>query len=116
MAKTSKLRRAPKLCPSCGGTSMTVCPRCSGTGATACPRCGQIFGDRQFYADGEGAMESQVEIVNYYHRMATYRVIGSYAVSSVFAIIGGILILFAPDSRVWAANIVAGTFVILAAG
>ena len=111
------MAKAPMLpgrgCPACGGTGLTMGP---GGEVLTCTVCGQTFEDRSFYARGEEAMEPQVAIVNYYHKMATLRAIAAYAVSAIFAIIAGALILFAPESRVVAANIIAGAFLVLAAG
>jgi hypothetical protein len=49
-------------------------------------------------------------------RMFTIRTLSAYGVSSVFAIVGAALIIFAPESRETAANIVAAAFIVLALG
>jgi hypothetical protein len=103
-------------------TEVARCPSCGGSlaltkyGDAECTRCAQRFDDREFYAHGDDAMAAQVAIVNYYHKMATLRAIASYGASAVFACVAAALIVFAPENRTVGANVVAGAFVILAAG
>jgi transposase-like protein len=76
MAKAPQLK-APKglLCPNCGGTGRESEPD---SRFWTCASCGQTFGDRNFYARGKEAMEPQVAIVNYYHKMTVLRAIAAY--------------------------------------
>ena len=48
--------------------------------------------------------------------MATIRAVVAYVVAAVSAIVAGLLIVFAPEGRDVAANVVAGAFAVLAAG
>lgn len=53
---------------------------------------------------------------NYAVRMFTIRTLAAYGVSSVFAVVAAALIIFAPESRTTAANLVAAAFVVLSLG
>jgi len=58
-------------------------------------------------------METQERIVNYYNRTVLIRVIAPYGASVMFALIAAALIIFAPESRTVAANIVAAGLLVL---
>jgi len=79
-------------------------------------RCEQKFGGAQFSAAGQAAMEAQTKIITDYNRAITMRTLASYATSIGFACISAVLIMFAPEQRTMAANIVAGAFLVMAAG
>jgi hypothetical protein len=61
-------------------------------------------------------MDAQVKFVTYQSKMFTTRVLASYGVSAVFAIIGAALIIFAPASREVAANVTSTALLVLAFG
>jgi hypothetical protein len=81
-----------------------------------CPSCAQILTDGEFHAEGEGAMDAQVSIVQYSLKMMTIRKLASYGASLLFLALAAVIIVFGPESRTTAANIVAGALLILALG
>lgn len=90
----------------------------AGTGGNLvqCPSCAQIFDGGRFQAGGAGAIDAQVQIVTYQSKMFTIRVVASYGVSALFAMIGSALIIFAPPSREVAANVTSSALLVLAMG
>lgn len=61
-------------------------------------------------------MEAQTKIIADYNRAVTVRTLSAYAASFGFALVSGALVIFAPEHRTVAANIVAGAFLLMAAG
>jgi hypothetical protein len=61
-------------------------------------------------------VQAHERIVNYYNKMNAIRTIAPYVVSVVFAIVGALLILLAPESRSTAANFAAAALLVLAMG
>lgn len=61
-------------------------------------------------------MDAQTKILLDYNRAVTTRTIAAYAASVAFAFISAALIVYAPESRSTAANLVAGAFLVLAVG
>jgi hypothetical protein len=61
-------------------------------------------------------MDAQVSIVNHHNTMATIRIAAPYGAAVGFAAIAATLIVFAPESRTVAANIVAAALLVSAIG
>jgi hypothetical protein len=99
-------------CPGCGHEFRVETAR----NEAPCPHCGQWVHGARFEAAGSEAMDVQERIVKYHEKMLTIRMISCYAISTVFALIGAILILFAPAHREIAANIVAAALFVSAVG
>lgn len=78
--------------------------------------CAQEFSEGRFSAHGDGAMDAQARIISEYSRITIVRTIAAYVASLGFATISAALIMFAPEHRGVAANIVAGAFLALAVG
>lgn len=103
--------------------AQVVCFRCGykGEGIVGAPcyvpGCVAILeGIGESHATGVEAMETQAEIVKFQVRMFTIRTLASYGVAVAFAVIGAVLILFAPATREVATNIVAGLFIVFSMG
>jgi hypothetical protein len=69
-----------------------------------------------FRARGAEAIKIQESIINYSNKMWMIRTVSSYGASVAFALISALLIIWAPDSRTVAADIVAAALLLLAAG
>ena len=67
-------------------------------------------------AEGVEALEAQERLISLQDKTHTLRTMSSYAISAVFAALAFSLIMWAPAIREAAANIAAGSFLILAAG
>lgn len=107
MVKKTALR-----CMMCGGRDFQ-----SGDDKPAhCAFCRGIIPAGQYQAHGPEAMSAQTEIIADTNRAVTTRTLAAYGASVVFALISGALIVFAPESRTAAANLVAGAFLVLAVG
>lgn len=78
--------------------------------------CAQAFLPGNFEAKGLDAMAAQERIINYHHRMLTIRTIAAYVTAVIFACIGAVLIVWAPEARNVAANLAAAAMLTLAAG
>lgn len=78
----------------------------------ACTPMGSDF----FRASGDDAVKIQAAIINHNNRMWMIRTIAPYAAAVAFAAIAAFLIVFAPESRSTAANIVAAALLLLAVG
>jgi hypothetical protein len=100
-------------CPACGAELGEIAVPLS----TARLACTQILGGvDEFHATGFEAMEAQERIIGSTNKMLTLRAYAPYVTSAVFAIISALLIIFAPDSRSTAANIVAAALLITSLG
>jgi hypothetical protein len=97
-------------CPSCG------CEAIIRSGWFVCPRCDQSLGPHTFSASGAEAMGPQTAIVTQYIRWDAIRQMVAYGASALFGIIAGLIIVFAPPNNQIVADLVAGAFVVLAAG
>jgi hypothetical protein len=108
------LPSAVSLCPSCQGP---LEPEPDGPPKyITCSFCHQAFAFGEFKASGDGAMEAHSKILGEYNRAVTSRAIAAYAAAVAFAIVSAATILFAPQDRTVAANIIAGAFMALAMG
>jgi hypothetical protein len=100
------------ICPHCGGDLKDSAIPMS----AARIACAQIFGGDEFHATGEAAMVIQERIISDNNKMVTIRAFAPYLASVAFATISALLIMFAPNGRELAANIVAASLLVLAAG
>jgi hypothetical protein len=75
-----------------------------------------LKGTREILAHGADAMGPHERILIHRQKMAMISTATAYAAAVSFAVIAVSLILFAPESRVLAADIAAATLLVLAAG
>jgi hypothetical protein len=99
-------------CVPCGGND--VCTRDDNPGR--CAYCAQYLPAGHFQAQGVEAMGAQTQIIANYNKAVTVRTIAAYATSVTFAVISAWLIIYAPEQRETAANLVASAFLVLAVG
>jgi hypothetical protein len=88
----------------------------TGDGIARCAFCNQAFSDASFQAHGADAMDAQTTIVTEHIRASSRVKLTQNILAGAFVIIAGLCVLFAPDGRALAAEIVALAFLVVGAG
>jgi hypothetical protein len=104
------------MCPGCGFDFKPDFAQGHIHGDVTCPMCLQHIGEARFEASGVGAMEAQTAIVTAHINADLRRRIAQNCLAASFVLVAGICVLFAPTGRELAAEIIAGSFVIIGAG